>query len=165
MKLAPSSILEIGTYTTDKIKVIGSCTLLAVHPDTQGLQEATFHVTSHEDSVVLSCVTTLELSLIQPHNNLDPILPSASLISSKGDYLRKSKFQTTMKLSKPNTNVCSSKEQSLIVLPAQRDSVNQCVMYENKDETSKWGCPANVISMEDDKNCQSSNCVNRWSLK
>ena len=33
-KLAPSSKLEIGTYTTDKITAIGSCTLFAVHPDT-----------------------------------------------------------------------------------------------------------------------------------
>ena len=34
MKLAPSSKLEIGTYTSDQIKVIGSCTLFEVHPDT-----------------------------------------------------------------------------------------------------------------------------------
>ena len=34
-KLASSSKLEIGTYTTDKIKVIGSCILFVVHPDTQ----------------------------------------------------------------------------------------------------------------------------------
>ena len=57
-RLAPSSKLEIGTYTTDKIKVIGSCTLLVVHPDTQCFKEVTFHVTSLQGSVVLSCVTT-----------------------------------------------------------------------------------------------------------
>ena len=39
MKLAPSSKLEIRTYTIDKIQVIGSCTLLAVHLDTQSLEE------------------------------------------------------------------------------------------------------------------------------
>ena len=61
MKLAPSNKLKIGTYTAGKIKVIGSCTLLVVHPGTQCLQEVTFHVTSHEGSVVLSCVTTLDL--------------------------------------------------------------------------------------------------------
>ena len=59
MKLPPSSKMEIGTYTADKIKVIGCCTLLAVHPDTQCLQEVTFHVISHEGSVVLSCTSTL----------------------------------------------------------------------------------------------------------
>ena len=62
-KLAPSSKLAIGTYTTDKTKVVGSCILYAVHPDTQCLQEVAFHVTSHEGSVVLSCATTLALSL------------------------------------------------------------------------------------------------------
>ena len=88
-----------------------------VHPDTQCLQEVTFHVTSHEGSVVLSCVTTLELSLIHPHNNLDFIPSSASLISSKADYARKNKFQKNVKTSKPSQEVCSSKEQSHRVLP------------------------------------------------
>ena len=71
MKFTPSSKLKIGAHTADKIKVIGSCTLLAVHPDTQCLKEVTFHVTSHEGSVVLSCVTTLEFCLIQPCSNLE----------------------------------------------------------------------------------------------
>ena len=46
-KLAPSIKLEIGTYTTVKITVVGFCILYAVHPDTQFLQ-VTFHVASHE---------------------------------------------------------------------------------------------------------------------
>ena len=76
-KLAPSSdeietySNEIGTYTTYKIKIIGSCELLAVHPDTNCLMKISFQVTSHEGNVVWSCATTLELGLIQPHNNLD----------------------------------------------------------------------------------------------
>ena len=37
-KLVPSCKLEIETYTTDKIKVIGSCTLCIVHLDTQCLK-------------------------------------------------------------------------------------------------------------------------------
>ena len=82
MTLAPISKLEIGSYTTEGIKVTGSCTLLAVHPDTQCLKEMTFNATSHEGSVVLSCVTTLELSLIELHKNLDLISSSSSLISS-----------------------------------------------------------------------------------
>ena len=95
-KLAPSSKLEIGTYTTDKIKVIGSCTLFVVHPDTQCLKEVTFHVTSHEGSVVLSYATSLELNLIQPHNNLDHIPSSDSLISHKANHPRKNKSQENM---------------------------------------------------------------------
>ena len=161
MKIALNNKLEIGTFTTDKIKVIGSCMLLMVHPDTQCLKEVTFHITSHEGSVVLSCVTTLELSLIQPHSNLNFIPSSASLISSKTDYPRKNKFQKNMPVFKPSKNVCSSKEQSPIVLPAQEYSVNQCVIYEEKDETSKAECQANVISMQNDKNCQSTLCSDK----
>ena len=85
-KLTPSSKLEIGTYTTDKMKVVGSCILYTVHPDNQCLQEVTFHVTSHEGSVVLSCVTTLALSLIQPCTSLDCLPPLASLITSSADH-------------------------------------------------------------------------------
>ena len=33
-RLAPSS-LEIGTYTTDTFKIVGSCMLYLVHPDIQ----------------------------------------------------------------------------------------------------------------------------------
>ena len=35
-KLAPSS-LEIGTYTTDTVKIVGSCMFYLVHPDTKKL--------------------------------------------------------------------------------------------------------------------------------
>ena len=97
MKLAPSSKLEIGTYTTDKIKVVGSCSLLAVHPHTQCLKEVTFHVTSYEGNVDLSCATTLELSLIQSHSSLNFVPSSASLISSKADYSRKNELQKKYK--------------------------------------------------------------------
>ena len=109
-KLAPSNKLEIGIYTADKIKVIviGSCTLPAVHPDTPCLKEVTFHVTSHEGSVVLSRVTTLELCLIQPCSSLDSIPFSSSLITSNADQPRKSK--KNMQVSKPKKIVSSSKK-------------------------------------------------------
>ena len=170
-KLAPSSTLEIGIYTIDKIKVIGTCTLLVVHPDTQCLREVTFHVTSHEGSVVLSCVTTLELTLIQPCNNLDHIPSSVSLISSKADHPRKNKFQKNMQVSKPCNKVCSSKEQSPAVLISHDHNANQCVVYEDQYEKSQQGCTAHDISMCDDKyyqsikslcddkSCQSTTCA------
>ena len=65
--LAPSS-KETGTYTTEKVPVIGSCTLLVVHPKTQGYQEVTFQITSQEGSVVLKIMYDIfsELGLIQP---------------------------------------------------------------------------------------------------
>ena len=42
-----------------------------------------------------------------------------------------------MQVSKPSQNVCSSKVQSSIVLPSQGYSVNQCVVDEEQDKTSK----------------------------
>ena len=92
-KLAPSNKLEIGTYTTNRIKVIGSCILFVVHPDTQCLQEVTFYVTSHGGSVVLSCATSLVLSLIQPHTSLDHLSKGVNLISSSADHSMKNESQ------------------------------------------------------------------------
>ena len=135
-KLTPSSKLQIGTYTTDKIKVIGSCTLLVVHPDTQCLKEVTFHVTSPEGSVILSCVTTLELSLIQPHNNLDFIPSSASLILGNADYPRKNRSKKDVQVSKPSQNMGSSKDQSQAASTSNEYYVNQCIVQEDQDKTS-----------------------------
>ena len=53
-----------------------------------------------------------------------------------------------MLVSKPKINVCSSKEPSPKLLPAQKYSVNQCVIQEDKEETSKQECKANVISVD-----------------
>ena len=62
-KLVPGS-KEIGTYTTDKVNIVGSCSLLMGHPDTRNLKQVTFHVTNHDGNVGLSCETSLGLSLI-----------------------------------------------------------------------------------------------------
>ena len=137
-KLTPSSKLEIGIYTTNKIKVIGSCILFVVHPDTQCLQEVTFYITSHEGNVVLSCTTTLGLSLIQPHTSLDHLPKGASLVSSSAYHPIKNESQFNIHVlsrksevltesncesmgTKLNTSknlisiMCSSKKQSLAV--------------------------------------------------
>ena len=97
-KLATSSKVDIETYTTNKFKVIGSCSLLAVHTDTQCLQEVTFQVTSHEGSAVLSCETSLGLSLIQPCSNLDQIPDNAGLICSNADYPMKRKSKKSVQV-------------------------------------------------------------------
>ena len=41
-KLAHSD-LEIGTYTTDTLKIVGSCLFYLVHLDTEKVQEVTFY--------------------------------------------------------------------------------------------------------------------------
>ena len=69
-KFAPSR-LEIGTYTTDTVKLVGSCMFYLVHPDSKCLLEVTSYVASNNGNVLLSCATTLALGLIQPRSRLD----------------------------------------------------------------------------------------------
>ena len=87
-KLVPSK-LQVGTYTTDTVKIIGSCTFHLVHPDTKRLLETTFYVARNDGSVLFSCKTTLLLALIQPRSRLDYLPPRASLITSSADHPKK----------------------------------------------------------------------------
>ena len=56
-----------------------------------------------------------------------------------------------MLVTNPNTNVCSSKEQSHLLSKSKGYHVDQCVQYENTEETSLQQCQANVMN---DKKCQ-----------
>ena len=89
-KLAPSS-LEIGTYITDTVKIVGSCVFYLAHLDTKKLVEVTFFVVMNDGSILLSCKTTLMLGLIQPRKRLDYLPPRASLITSSADHSKKTK--------------------------------------------------------------------------
>ena len=53
-KLAPSD-LQVGTYTTDTVKIVGSCKFYLVHLETKKLMELTFYVAVNDGSVLLSC--------------------------------------------------------------------------------------------------------------
>ena len=87
-KLAPS-YLEIGTYTTDTVKIVGSFPFYLVHPDTKKLQEVTFYVAKNDGSVLQSRNITLALGLVQPCTRLDYLPPRASLVTSSLDHPRK----------------------------------------------------------------------------
>ena len=89
-KLAPSQ-LEIGTYTTDVVKIVGSCNIYLVHPDSKKLIDVTFFVATNDGIVQLSCKTTLALGLIQPRSRLDYLRPSASWITSSVDHPKNTK--------------------------------------------------------------------------
>ena len=84
-KLAPCR-LQIGTYTADTLKIIGSCTFYVLHPDSEKLIQITFYVAINDGSVLLSCRTILALHLIQTRSQLDYIPPRASLITSTMDH-------------------------------------------------------------------------------
>ena len=89
-QLVPSQ-LQVGTYTTDIVKIIGSYTLHLVHPDTKKLLGTTFYVATNDGSILLSCKTTLHLGLLQPKSRLNYLPPRASLITSTADHPNKTK--------------------------------------------------------------------------
>ena len=107
-KLVPST-MEIETYTTDTVKIIGSCIFYLVHPDTKKLQEVTFFVAENDGSVLLSCTATLALGLIQPRTRLDYLSPRASLITSAVDHPKKTKCQVTVHSSRRDCAVSLQK--------------------------------------------------------
>ena len=111
VNILPVSMYKlIYAYTTVKIRIIESSELFVVHQDTSSLRQITFHITSHEGSVVLSCETSLRLSLIQHHSNLDQIPDSASLICSNADHPIKRKSKKRVQVSKQSQIVFTRKE-------------------------------------------------------
>ena len=108
-KLAPST-LEVGTYTTDTVKIVGSCVFYLVHQDSKKLHEITFFVTTHDRSVLLSCTTTLALGLIQPHTRLDYLPPRASLITSSSDHPKKTQYRVSVYSSRKEVSAQNSKQ-------------------------------------------------------
>ena len=80
-----------------------------VHPDSKHLLEVTFYVVSNNGSVLLSCETTLALSLIQPGSRLDSLPSRASLITSSADHPKKAKSQINVHVSKKESDMSNHK--------------------------------------------------------
>ena len=70
-----SSDLQLGTYASKKVKLLGSCNLYIIHPDIRCIAEVTFYVASNEGSILISCTASLALGLIKPHERLDHLPP------------------------------------------------------------------------------------------
>ena len=64
-KITPCS-MQISTYRTDKVKIIGSCTFYTIHPDRNKLVPVTFYMATNDGSVLLSCKITLSLHWSNP---------------------------------------------------------------------------------------------------
>ena len=64
------SDLQLGTYSNNKVKIIGACELYVVHPSTKFIEAVTFFVACNEGSVLISCTTSLALGFIKPHASL-----------------------------------------------------------------------------------------------
>ena len=54
-KLAPSN-LKTGTYTTDNVKIVGSCIFYLVHLDTKKLLDVTFFVAVNDVCLMLGLI-------------------------------------------------------------------------------------------------------------
>ena len=80
-KLTPSN-MEIETYTSEIVKIIGTCHFYLVHPESKHLLKVTFFIAKENGSVLLSCRTTMELGLIKPRVCLDYLPPKARLLTS-----------------------------------------------------------------------------------
>ena len=91
MRMFAHNSLEIGTYVTDTLKIVGSCMFYLVHLDTKKLMDVAFFVAVNGGSMLLSCKTTLMFGLIQPITRLDYLPPRASLITSSADHPKKVK--------------------------------------------------------------------------
>ena len=116
-KLSPSN-LQVGTYTTDTVKIVGSCTFYLVHLDTKKLIEVTFYVAMNDGSVLLSCKTTLLLGLIQPRSRLDYLPPRASLITSSADHPKKTK--TVLHIQKQDVSAQTTNQEVAAQTPAAK---------------------------------------------
>ena len=145
-KLAPSK-LQVGTYTTGTVKIVGSCTFYLVHPDRKKLIEVTFYVAMNEGSMLLSCKTTLLLGLVQPRPRLDYLPPRASLITSSADHPKKTKAVLHTQQQEVSTQT-TKQEVATQTLAAKRQvpkliTSKEMILCENPDIlkglASSWG--------------------------
>ena len=89
-KLTPSN-MEIETYISEIVKIIGMCHFHLVHPKSKHLLKVTFFIAKENGSVLLSCRTTMELGLIKPCACLDYLPPKARLLTSTCDQPSKTR--------------------------------------------------------------------------
>ena len=164
-KLAPNNKVAVKTYTTEKIKMVESCDLCVINPDTKCLQEVTFQVTSHEGSVIITCATSLELGLIQPHRNLDVVPEKGSLIYSKAAMPVKQKNKKSAPVNKLSHSVKSSKMQSHTVSKVEEKEVVRCINKKVETKSKQQKCQTPIHTVFNNKKCQAERNVNMWPKK
>ena len=123
--------MQIGTYTNDTVKIVGTCKLYSVHLDTKKLVETTFYVATNDGSMLLSCNSTLDLDLIQPRSRLDYLPPRASLITSTQHHPKKTRqakqhvhrSQQVATQSKQQVEINQNKQQQNSKLITSKDQI------------------------------------------
>ena len=153
--LAPSSKDGISTYTAEKIEVLGSCDLFVVHPETRCLKEVTFQVVNHGGSVIVSCVTGLELGLTQLHSVFNDSVPDyGRLLYSEADHPNKCKHKDIESSSNVSDNASPIEVQSTVVPDVTATEVHQCVTQMGQQKNKLMQCPAQDDTVVQDKKCQ-----------
>ena len=131
-----------------KSRLLVSCKMFVVYPETKLLQQVTFQVTSHEGSVIVSCTTSIKLSLIHTHINLDDLLEEGTLIYIIADMPKK---QRNKNCQSENVNIQPVKPQMDVLLrkhiPLYKDK-----KYEYGDFKSQSTKVDKLLCS--DKNCQ-----------
>ena len=126
-KLTPSN-MEIETYTTDVVKIIGMCYFYLVHPDSKKLMKVMFFIMKENGSILLSCRTTMELGLIKPHSHLDYLPPKARLLTSTCDQPSKTKvYKPTIQCTKERATLSKkiTSQQNTISYPPLHPNMTQ----------------------------------------
>ena len=75
-----------------------------MHPDARCFEETRFYVPGNEGSILISCASSLALSLIKPHEKLDHLPPKGNK-----NIIQQTKLKT---YAEKITDGCSKKEQS-----------------------------------------------------
>ena len=128
--------------------MIGSCQLLVLYPDDKCFLKVPFHVVSVEGSVIVSCATSINLNLIQIHNELDTSIPDcARLYYSSANTPRANQEQQK----KVDHAVKCDKNCQDPSLRAQMQTRKhkQTTTHPQKDNSS-----IPIRNQGDDKNCQ-----------
>ena len=123
-ELAPSK-LQVGTYTTDTVKIVESCTFYLVPLDTKKLIKVTFYAAMNDGSVLLSCKTTLLLGLMQPRPRLDYLPPRATLITISADHPKKTK--PVLHTQKQEVTTQTTKQEVATQTPAAKTQVPKLI--------------------------------------
>ena len=150
-KLSQSQSEGIFTYTTEKIPVIGFCKLLVLHPDDKCFLKEPVHVVSMEGSVIVSCATSINLNLIQIHNELDTNIPDCARLY----YSSANKPRTNQEQEKKvdHTTKCDKNCQDPNLraqMPARKHKQTLTLSTTNNSSISNR-------NQDDDKNCQETN--------
>ena len=126
-KLTPSN-MEIETYTTDVVKIIGSCYFYLVHPNSKKLMKVMFLIMKENGSILLSCRTTMELGLIKPRAHVDYLPPKARLLTSTCDQPSKTKvYKPTIQCTKERATLSKkiTSQQNIISHPPLHPNMTQ----------------------------------------